>query len=253
VRENTWYDAGQALGARRSDGYFSEVFHYPINSATEINTSGAVNLFTLTSGGSAYTNGTYALTNLTGGTGTGAIATITVAGGIVTTVLITSRGSGYSVNDILSASIPAGSGFLITLTHVMNYVSLWQHEIGTDAVQGASVTAIESYFETNDLGLVSGGPAQASSVGDNVWLHVERVEPDFVMTGNMELYVTGRPFAQSDDATSAAYVFDSTTTKIDLREQRRELRLKFVSNVQGGNYQLGRLLLNANVGDVRPY
>jgi hypothetical protein len=31
------------------------------------------------------------------------------------------------------------------------------------------------------------------------------------------------------------------------------LRLKFVSNVQGGDYQVGKLLLNANVGDVRPY
>jgi len=31
VREQTWYDAGTALGARRSAGYFSQVFHYPIN------------------------------------------------------------------------------------------------------------------------------------------------------------------------------------------------------------------------------
>jgi hypothetical protein len=253
VRENTWYDAGEALGARRSAGYFSEVFHYPINADAETNTTGAVNLFTLTNAGSSYTNGTYTLTSLTGGSGTGAKATIVVAGGVVTTVTITTRGSGYAVNDTLTASLPAGSGFLITLTYVMSYVTLWQHEIGTDAVQGTSANAIESYFETNDLGLVSGGPSQASMVGENFWLHLERVEPDFVMTGNMEMYVTGRPFAQSDDQTSAAYTFDSATSKIDLREQRRELRLKFVSNTQGGNYQLGRLLLNANVGDVRPY
>ena len=253
VRENTWYDAGEALGARRSAGYFSEVFHYPINADAETNTTGAVNLFTLTNAGSGYTNGTYTLTSLTGGSGTGAKATIVVAGGVVTTVTITTRGSGYAVNDTLTASLPAGSGFLITLTYVMSYVTLWQHEIGTDAVQGTSANAIESYFETNDLGLVSGGPSQASMVGENYWLHLERVEPDFVMTGNMDMYVTGRPFAQSDDQTSAAYTFDSTTSKIDLREQRRELRLKFVSNTQGGNYQLGRLLLNANVGDVRPY
>jgi hypothetical protein len=253
VRENTWYDAGSALGARRSAGYFSEVFHYPINADTQTNTTGAVNLFTLTNAGSAYTNGTYTLTSLTGGTGTGAVATITVAGNVVTSVVITSRGSGYTVGDTLTATIPGGSGFLITLTYVMSYVTLWQHEVGTDAVQGVMATAIESYFETNDLGLVSGGPSQASMVGDNVWIHLERVEPDFVQSGEMELYVTGRPFAQSDDQTSQAYLFDENTGKIDMREQRRELRLKFVSNVQGGNYQLGRLLLNANVGDVRPY
>jgi hypothetical protein len=252
VRENTWYDAGSALGARRSAGYFSEVFHYPINADNQVNTTGAVNLFTLTNAGSGYTNGTYTLKSLTGGSGTGAKATITVAGGIVTTVVITSRGSGYKVGDTLSATIPAGAGFLITLTHVMSYVTLWQHEIGTDAIQGTSANAIESYFETNDLGLVSGGPSQPSLVGDNFWLHLERVEPDFLMSGEMELYVTGRSFAQSEDNTSSAYVFDPSTTKIDMREQRRELRLKFVSNTQGGDYQLGRLLLDANVGDVRP-
>lgn len=252
VRENTWYDAGLALGSQRSAGYFSEVFHYPISAGTDINTTGAVNLFTLTNGGTLYTNGVYTYQNLTGGTGTGAQATITVAGGIVTTVVITARGSGYTVGDTLSAAIPAGSGFQIVLTYNMNYVSLWQHEIGTDAIQGVTASAVESYFETNDLGFVSGGPSQPSMMGDNFWLRLERVEPDFVMSGEMELYVTGRSFAQADDTTSSAYTFDPDTTKIDMREQRRELRLKFVSNTQGGDYQLGRLLLDADIGDVRP-
>jgi hypothetical protein len=30
VRENVWYDAGEAIGARRSAGYFSQVFAYPV-------------------------------------------------------------------------------------------------------------------------------------------------------------------------------------------------------------------------------
>jgi hypothetical protein len=67
------------------------------------------------------------------------------------------------------------------------------------------------------------------------------------------MYVTGRPFAQAEDKTTGPYPFDPDTKKIDLREQRRELRLKFVSDVQGGNYQLGTLLLNADFGDTRPY
>jgi len=66
-------------------------------------------------------------------------------------------------------------------------------------------------------------------------------------------YVTGRPFAQTADVTSAAYTFSSSTGKIDMREQRRELRLKFVSNVAGGDYQVGKILLDADVGDSRPY
>jgi hypothetical protein len=253
IRENCWYDLGEALGARRSAGFFSQVFHYPINGGWETNSVGGVNAFTLTSGGTLYTNGTYLAQPLTGGSGTGATADITVAGGIVTSVVIVNRGQNYTVGNILSASIPVGSGFQITVNTLMNFVSLWQHELGTDAVQGATSNAIESYFETNDLGWVSGGPSQPSPMGENRWLRIERVEPDFLQTGNMELYITGRPFAQSTDETSTAYVFAPSTNKIDMKEQRRELRVKFVSNVAGGDYQLGKVLLNATIGDVRGY
>jgi hypothetical protein len=253
IRENVWYDAGQALGARRSAGYFSQVFHYPINAGTEINESGGVNAFTITNAGSSYTNGTYLNKALTGGTGTGAYANITVAGGVVTAVTITLRGTGYSVSDFLSASLPVGSGFQIQINSTMSFVSLWQHEIGTDAIQGSLPIAIESYFETSDLGLVAGGPSQPEMVGMNKWLRLERVEPDFIQSGDLELYITGRPYAQADDETSQAYVFTSSTHKIDMKEQRRELRIKVVSNTLGGDYQLGRMLLNASTGDVRGY
>jgi hypothetical protein len=89
-------------------------------------------------------------------------------------------------------------------------------------------------------------------VGDNVWLRLERVEPDFIQSGTMSVVVTGRPFAQKPDTESAPYYFDPDTGKIDMREQRRELRLRFISNTQGGNYQAGKIILNADIGDVRP-
>jgi hypothetical protein len=252
IREQCWYDAGQALGARRSDGYFSQVFHYPINADWTPNATGGLDLFTFTAG-SGYTNGTYLNQALTGGSGTGATATIVVSGGAVTSITITGYGVDYKVDDVLSASLPAGSSFSMTLTSVKTFVSLYQHEIGTDAVKGNQALAIESYFETNDLGWVSGGPAQPSQVADNYWLRVERVEPDFLQSGPMDLIVTGRPFAQADDKESDPYTFLPDTHKIDMREQRRELRLRFVSNVQGGDYQLGRIIINADLGDVRPY
>jgi len=329
VRENIWYDAGEALGARRSAGYFSQVFHYPVqanwqtfaqetvfvdtfntvngsaflyldtyntqvelglvvsgagipvgNYVTAITSSNIKTLGAIT-GGSAYINGTYTNVNLTGGSGAGAKATVTVFGGAVTAVTLTSRGAGYQVGNVLSASNTQlggfGSGFSIPVTALylqgiqmsaaatatastsltfstpQNRIEILQHEFGVDAINGQSVTAIESYFETNDLGLVSGGPSDPAMVGMNKWLRLERVEPDFLLEGNMTLYITGRPYAQSDDAQSVPYVFDSTTNKIDMKEQRRELRLKLVSNQVGGDYQLGRILLNADVGDVRGY
>lgn len=327
IRENCWYDAGEAIGTRRSAGFFSQVFHYPINMDWDINTEGAIaSNPTISNAGSGYTNGTYSNVALTGSaTGTGASANIVVAGGVVTTVTMFNKGSGYLVNDILTQSIavvtgsvsgtvmtvtaissgilyvgqyvtgtgitastrisafssgnggvgtyivdtissstgsititarfiPAGVNFAITLAtdDLQNLVSLYQNEIGTDSIVGNVPVALQSNFETNNLGWVSGGPAQASVEGANYWLRLERVEPDFIQSGEMNLYVTGRPFAQSEDVTTGPYVFDQDTGKIDMREQRRELRLKFESNVVGGDYQLGYLLLSADIGDVRP-
>ena len=252
VRENCWYDAGEAVGAQRSAGFFSQVFHYPISADWNVNASGGILTATITNAGSAYTDGTFNNTPLTGGAGTGATANITVAGGVVTAVVINGHGINYAVGNALSASLAGGAGFVLTVATLMNFVSLFQNEIGTDKVSGATALAIESYFETNDLGWVAGGPSQPAPVGDNRLLSLERVEPDFVQSGNLELYVTGRPYAQSSDTTSAAYIFGPSTGKIDMLEQRRELRLKFVSNVAGGDYQLGKIILNADLGDSRP-
>lgn len=73
-------------------------------------------------GGSSYTNGTYTAVPLTGGSGTGAQASIVVSGGAVTSVSITANGTGYQVGDTVSASAAniggTGSGFTNTVTAV---------------------------------------------------------------------------------------------------------------------------------------
>lgn len=328
VREDTWYDAGGAIGARRSAGYFSQVFAYPvaadwvttvsesvfeasfaitsgspylktatyypdaivgelisgtgITSGTAIQsvtTSGINGLGTIT-GGSTYVDGSYLNIPFITGTGFNGTANITVSGGAVTAVVIVNPGAVYQVGDVLEvddADLGGGSGFSVPITSVWamvitmtanatatgtelltfstqpDLIEVFQNEYGTDYVNGQNAVAIESYFETNDLGWVSGGPAEMSPAGTNRWLRLERVEPDFIMEGEMSLVVTGRPFAQGDDQESAPYVFDANIGKIDMKEQRRELRLRFTSNIVGGTYQLGKLLLNADLGDVRGF
>jgi len=171
VRDKIWYDAGEALGARRAAGTFSEVFRRPIWAGNEENDS--------------------------------------------------------------------------------NTYTLWQHETGTNLVNLSQQSAIQSYFETDSIGWVNGGPNQNDAVGMNNYIRLERVEPDFVQSEDMNLYVTGKGYASDVDQVSAAYVFSPTTLKIDLREQRREMRLRFESNVVNGNYECGLNLLSADVGDMR--
>ena len=171
IREQIWYDAGTALGVRRSAGVFSEVFRKPVWADNQENTVG-----------------TY---------------------------------------------------------------TLWQHETGVNEIYLNNQNAIESYFETNNIGWVTGGPGADDPVGPNRWIRLERVEPDFIQDEEMNLYVTGKSYANDDSVTSDPYAFNRDTLKIDMREQRREMRLKFESNIVNGNYETGQILLSADLGDER--
>jgi len=171
TREKCWYDAGQALGARRSAGVFSEVFPKPVWAGNEVNSAG-----------------TY---------------------------------------------------------------TLWQHETGYDEIYLTNVNAIQSYFETYSIGTLGGLVGTQQQPGDNLWTRLERIEPDFVQVGDMTVVVTGEGYADDVAVESDPYTFSPNTLKIDMREQRREMRLRFQSNTYNGTYQTGRVLLSVTTGDVR--
>lgn len=257
VRENCWYDAGFGEGAKRTAGYFSQVFKYPINAGSELST--AVSIFSTTVDAINGSNVIVVpITNLIG-LGQSITCANIPANAVVKTIAPNATPGFFDValyDPLTGLNVNAtatGTGVAATFSTVAGKIALWQHEIGTDAIANQNVTAIESYFETSDLGWVGGGPAQTAPMGDNVWLRLERVEPDFVQEGEMSLQIVGRPYAQEADKVSDPYIFSPNTGKIDMKEQRRELRLRFISNVVGGDYQMGRVLLNADIGDVRGY
>ena len=129
--------------------------------------------------------------------------------------------------------------------------TLWIHETGYDKIAGNFQEAIPSYFETSDFGLPTGGPTGEALQGVNRWTRLTRIEPDFIVEGDMQVTVNGYEFAQGTYTTSNPYTFNANTDKIDMREQRREIRLRFESNVQGGHYEMGKVLLHLEAGDVR--
>lgn len=123
--------------------------------------SGAIATHT-TNAAQTAVNGTYTAVLLAGGTGTGAMATVTVAGNVVTSVIITNPGAGYTVNDTLS--IPIGTlgatqtvAQTITVNTLTTYttstvptVNIWTNYVSPGYIAGtvAGLRFIGAYVET---------------------------------------------------------------------------------------------------------
>lgn len=124
-------------------------------------------------------------------------------------------------------------------------------EFGKNAVQQGQVSSIASHFETCDFGYPTGGAAGEQPTGQDYWTRLTRIEPDFIQAGSLTMTVRGREFAQGPVTVSEAHVLEPGTERVDLREQRRQVTLKFESNVVDGDYFMGRVLLHTEQGDIR--
>lgn len=108
------------LGPTPDDSYNVEMhyFYYPTSIV-----QGAITAGTITPG-SGYINNLYSNVPITGGSGAGATANITVSGNVVTNVRFNNLGNFYVVGDVVSASTAylggTGSGFQFTITAVDN-------------------------------------------------------------------------------------------------------------------------------------
>lgn len=85
-------------------------------------------------GGSGYANGVYKDVPLSGGTGFGASADITVTAGAVSAVAIVSKGVDYTVADSLTASAAllggTGTGFAVPVSALYSGAESWSAPLG---------------------------------------------------------------------------------------------------------------------------
>ena len=94
-----------------------------------------ITVLTVSSAGSGYTNGSYTAVPLTGGSGTGALVSVSIGGGAIGTVVITTAGTGYKIGDVLSFSAASvggtGSGYSSTVSAItdegLNAYDLTRH------------------------------------------------------------------------------------------------------------------------------
>lgn len=138
---------------------------------------------------------------------------------------------------------------LLTDTGETSY-KIWRHEVGTDEIDGQTINAVQSYFETGDISLlITDKPISRA-------MRVTMIEPDFVQSGEMSFRVTGRQNARAEEVLGEIKQFPPTVTNnyeqvILLNEQRREMRFWFESNTVGGDYQLGDTIAHVEPADGR--
>ena len=271
VRENTWYDTTLPANGR-SAGMFNNSFAAPILSGAVAGpeATGATGSITLTGGASGSINTvtvggvqimsgtvTYNTTLLltagdvanninSYGSDPDYVATVAVVGGNpVITLTATTDGSraNYLVVAVTSTTITTTTTGMIGGTDAFR---VWIQEQGVDEIDGNLVSPVQSFFETADL--------SAAAQGNNEFMRVTRIEPDFVQTGNMTVQVTGRSNARAPEVYGTTFTFPETAQEpwqqiVMLKEQRRELRVRFESNELYGDYQMGQIIGHVSMGD----
>jgi hypothetical protein len=123
---------------------------------------------------------------------------------------------------------------------------VWVHEQGVDEVNGPTINPIRSFFEMGDL--------SSAAQGNNQYIRISRIEPDFVQSGDMTVQIVGRANARSQEVYGTVFTFPDQATEpyqqiVMLKEQRRELRVRFESNAVYGDYQMGQVIGHINSGD----
>jgi len=263
TKDQLWYDAGQAEGARRSCGYVTEVFPRPVWAGWDF-TGELGQTYTLTYGPSHVTSpvttayqvvapgdlttnpaGSFMVFNTQIGEDFASANQITAA------VFTNNSSGGYTTitfADPVPATVVAGS----TMSQATGGYVIWEQEFGKNKVTATEEYAIDSFVETCDISWVGGTPASDEAMGVNRRMHLTRVEPDFKQVGDMELTVVCRPFANDGVTEKGPFVFASDAGKVDLRVEARLVNLRWRSNVIDGDFEAGRTLITAEFGDERP-
>jgi len=133
----------------------------------------------------------------------------------------------------------------------------YQHETGTDQVQGGATTAIVASIESGDFDITQqrASSGQQTGVatfrGDGEYLmKIRRFVPDFVsQTGNTQVTFLLRDFPNDTQASSALgpFTVSSSTKKVDTRARARAVALKIANTTTNQSWKLGTFRL-----DIQP-
>jgi len=133
----------------------------------------------------------------------------------------------------------------------------YQHETGTDQVQGGATTAIVANISSGDFDITQQRSAQGQSTGvatlrgdGEFIMKIRRFIPDFIsQTGNTQVTLQLRDFPNDSQASSALgpFTVTSSTKKVDTRARARAIALKVANTGASQSWKLGTFRL-----DIQP-
>jgi len=260
VKDQLWYDAGQAVGTRRSCGYTTELFPTPIWAGWEYQPTYSKAYYVIVHPASLpapASNQFYVAGDLTPVFKPGSYVSFSINEQAIIYRVTASHNTfnttigtpGVTLVTLNGPSALPGS----TAYSVAGGYSIWQHEFGLNMITLNTEEAIYSSITTSDISWLTGSPSGDNPVGVNRRMHLRRIEPNFIQSGTVALTILGRKFAGGqNEENSGPYYFTQETGKIDLRVEHRLVRLKFESNEIDGNFEMGRNMITAEFGDERP-
>ena len=133
----------------------------------------------------------------------------------------------------------------------------YQHETGTDQVQGGATTAIVASISSGDFdisqrrGMTGQSTGMADLRGDGEFImKIRRFIPDFIsQTGNTQVTLQLRNFPNDSQSSSALgpFTVSSSTQKVDTRARARAIALKVANTTTNQSWKLGTFRL-----DIQP-
>jgi hypothetical protein len=127
----------------------------------------------------------------------------------------------------------------------------YEHETGTDQVQGGATTAITANISSGDFDITQQQQGVASIRGDGEFImKIRRFIPDFIsQTGNTQVTLLLRNYPNDSRASSSLgpFTVSSSTTKVDTRARARAISLKVANTAASQSWKLGTFRL-----DIQP-
>jgi hypothetical protein len=134
----------------------------------------------------------------------------------------------------------------------------YEHETGTDQVQGGATTAIVASIESGDFDITqqrASATGQSTGVatfrGDGEFImKIRRFIPDFIsQTGNTQVTFLLRDYPNDSQASSSLgpFTVSSSTKKVDTRARARAIALKIANTTSSQSWKLGTFRL-----DIQP-